>query len=683
MPEEARPGTVSESLRDRRLRFFVGRTSEVELFEAAAVSERPFFNVLWVFGPGGVGKSALLAALRHRAEQVGLDSRLVDGRNRFSTPEELLAAIGVIGSDVDRPPVLFIDAFERLIHLEHWLREDFIPNRSERSLTVVASRSPPSNRWREDAAWRDLLRVVALRNLGAADSAEFLRRAGVPGSAHGRIHSVSRGHPLTLRLLADLVADDPEADVGLRPDIVAALVERFVEEIDDHDRRRALEVCAIARSTTESLLRDVIGNDDAARFQFEWLQSLAFIELVDDGLVPHDLAREVLDLELRWRDPETHAAVFRSVREHIHGRLRRLSGRSLQRAIFDEKFVFRNLPSVLSPVDWEHWGESHPVPALAEHRVRILEMVASTEGSESALIAEQWWQLQPDAFWIVAGEEGTIRGFLALVELSSGDDLDFDPGAVSAWNHAQVTAPPRESEVVTMTRFVVDGERYQAPSPTLNATPILTMQRYLTTPNLAWDYLTLHEPDQLDPYFAVADLHRLPERDFEVGGRRYGIYAHDFRRVPVDEWLEIVTERALAQDVTARPAADREAVVLSHADFIDAVRDALRNLHRPDVLERNPLSRSRLVLDRVDRSENTGEVLAAVVSDAASVLSYDPRDEKRWRAIDRTYLRPAPSQERAAELLGLPFSSFRRHLTQGVERITSQLWEWEVYGSGA
>ena len=55
-----------------------------------------------------------------------------------------------------------------------------------------------------------------------------------------------------------------------------------------------------------------------------------------------------------------------------------------------------------------------------------------------------------------------------------------------------------------------------------------------------------------------------------VGGRRYGLFAHDFRQVPVDALLELVTERALAQDVTPSPPtvtpppiSPRNAVVIS------------------------------------------------------------------------------------------------------------------------
>ncbi len=54
---------------------------------------------------------------------------------------------------------------------------------------------------------------------------------------------------------------------------------------------------------------------------------------------------------------------------------------------------------------------------------------------------------------------------------------------------------------------------------------------------------------------------------------------------------------------------------------------------------------------------------------------------ERLRAVDRTYLRPAPTQEAAAELLGVPFSTYRRHLSQGVGRVVAWLWDRELYGA--
>jgi hypothetical protein len=70
-----------------------------------------------------------------------------------------------------------------------------------------------------------------------------------------------------------------------------------------------------------------------------------------------------------------------------------------------------------------------------------------------------------------------------------------------------------------------------------------------------------------------------------------------------------------------------------------------------------------------------------VLRNAVATLRQHPRDDSLLRAVERTYLRPAATQEAAAAALGLPFSTYRRHLRQGVARIASWCWEREVYGA--
>ncbi|HEY5574249.1 MAG TPA: hypothetical protein VIK64_14605, partial [Anaerolineales bacterium] len=55
-----------------------------------------------------------------------------------------------------------------------------------------------------------------------------------------------------------------------------------------------------------------------------------------------------------------------------------------------------------------------------------------------------------------------------------------------------------------------------------------------------------------------------------------------------------------------------------------------------------------------------------------------PRSEKYYRALERTYFHPAPTQEAAAELLDLPFSTYRRHLKAGIEHVIDALWQQEI-----
>jgi hypothetical protein len=685
-------GSLGELLASRRRRYFVGRDAELELVRAALDAARPPFSVLWLAGPGGIGKSALLGVVAAEVVEGGGSVVVpLDGRDLPGSPRAVLDALQARlgpprGDEAVAAPdgrlVLLVDAYERLGGLDDWMRTWLLPRLPANTLTLIACRELPNTAWRADPAWRDLLRVVSLRNLGPAESRAYLHACGVDASVHERLVQMSHGHPLALSLLVDVIARGGESAADpLAPDLVSTLIRRFVDVVPLGLRRSALEASALARVTTESLLRDTVTPDEAGEL-FAWLRDLSFVESGPDGVFPHELARDVLQADLRWRDPDGFKELFRRVRRHTYATVKATRAREQQHAIFDLKFMFRNLPSVLSPVDWDAWGHHYPEPAAPGDRASVLELVAAAEGQASAAIAERWLELQPGGFFVVRGERDEVRGVLALLDLTAATEQDrrADPGAQAAWDYANQCAAPRPGEMITQTRFVLDREAYQGPSPTLNAAPIVTLQRYLATPRLAWDFLTLREPEPWDDYFALADLPRARGADFFVGGRRYGLYGHDFRRVPVDALLELWTERALAQDVSLPPVAPEHLLVLSHADFVDSVRQALRDLHRTELLARNPLLRTRLAHDFAGRDETDAETLRGLLHAAADRLRRHPRDDRLLRAVDRTYLHPAPTQEAAAELLGLPFSTYRRHLSEGVGRIVAWLWDRELYG---
>ena len=52
--------------------------------------------------------------------------------------------------------------------------------------------------------------------------------------------------------------------------------------------------------------------------------------------------------------------------------------------------------------------------------------------------------------------------------------------------------------------------------------------------------------------------------------------------------------------------------------------------------------------------------------------------EPLHRVLDRTFVHAAPNQEGAAEVLDLPFSTYRRHLAKAIERLTDLLWAVEI-----
>ena len=102
---------------------------------------------------------------------------------------------------------------------------------------------------------------------------------------------------------------------------------------------------------------------------------------------------------------------------------------------------------------------------------------------------------------------------------------------------------------------------------------------------------------------------------------------------------------------------------------------------RPDALQRNPLLRSGLVVKRVGVNARDLEritILQSLLQEAAETMQASPREIKHYRALYHTYLQPAPTQEQAAKMLDIPFSTFRRHLKAGVGRVSELLWQQEI-----
>jgi hypothetical protein len=680
--------TVADRLRGARRRWFVGRTAELELFRDALGAADPPFSVLWVHGPGGIGKTTLLCAFADEAADLGCTPVMLDLRATEPSPPAFLTELaracgvpaGASGSDafagLERP-VLLLDTFEAAPGLSDWLREVFVPALPAGALTVIAGRLRPGEEWRRDPGWRELLRVVSLRNLGPDDARALLWRAGVADELHERMLEFTHGHPLALSLLLDMRAlhDDPSLDLGTAPDVVSRLVASFLAGVPSPRHRLALELAAHARFTTAGLLRAALGDENEL---FSWLRELSFIESAPYGLFPHDLARDVIDADLRWRDPAAYAHVHGHVRRDVVERLTSTEGLEHQRALADLMFLHRSNPAAPRFWDWESLGQVYADKPRATDRAPILAMVERHEGAESASIAEHWLDRQPWAFAPFRGRGSEPVGFLAQLSLhdAGGQDRERDPATRAAWAHALRHAPPRAPDEVLVGRFFMDRDAYQAPSRSFNVVTIWTTKEWLKRPRLSWYYLTFADPDAVAPLMAYIDFQRVPEADFEVGGRRYGVFARDWRRVGGAEWLERMGARELGGDVAGSAHEAVPELALSQAEFAGAVRRALRDCCRPGGLAANPLARTRLVGDH----DSPGEALRHLIEQAVDVLRRDPRDAKLARALERTYLRPAPTQEAAAELLGLPFSTYRGHLARGIERVTDWLWQRELYG---
>src|SRR5580692_2874084 len=97
---------LGERLQGLRRRSFVGRDREVALFRSALADS----GLLRVYGPGGVGKSALLDMFADVAADAGRSAVRVDARHLRLGPDVLPA--------LAEGEVLLIDTYELLEPLD-------------------------------------------------------------------------------------------------------------------------------------------------------------------------------------------------------------------------------------------------------------------------------------------------------------------------------------------------------------------------------------------------------------------------------------------------------------------------------------------------------------------------------------------------------------------------------------
>jgi hypothetical protein len=171
--------------------------------------------------------------------------------------------------------------------------------------------------------------------------------------------------------------------------------------------------------------------------------------------------------------------------------------------------------------------------------------------------------------------------------------------------------------------------------------------------------------------------------DFTVEGHAFGALGLDLRATtPLDKLRELIRHMGDAPPAEGEPPPEPEAeVLLSVGQFAAAVRTALRHYKDPSVLGKSPLLRSRMVRERAGAAASISErvaALQAVIADTARKLGDSPRSAPSYRAVVATYFETVPVQKQVADQLGVPFGTYRRHLTAGVTKLTELLWQVET-----
>jgi hypothetical protein len=474
-----------------------------------------------------------------------------------------------------------------------------------------------------------------------------------------------------MALLADLAASGQVPDtLADAPDLISALLESFLRDVPSDAHLTGLATCAIAWLTTEDLLAQLVGGDAATVWR--WLAGLPFITAGPRGLSAHDLTRDVLDAEFERRAPQRYRSYQRIIYAHTVAGLRAATGLGRQLHAQQLFFLLRNNPLARSVSTLRARGSATVTPAHRDEHDLVCDIIERFEGPASAHLARAWLSEQPDPLRMVRTGNG-ITGFAYRVSCPSGSTLENrDPVVRAVLDHIAREEPLRPGEHVDIGRFCVGTRHHQRDPYTLLAANVTQLIELVTRP-LAWSVFIAVDTEYIAPFVDYMAFSSLVEVDF--GGLRHTAYGIDWRRFPVDAWLDLIRERALSGETGPPPAALLRPPPLDRTRFAAAVKTALHTMHRPDQLATNPLLGSALAATATGPD---ADQLRTTIETAVAHLGSQPKGDQLRAVLRRTYLRAAPTQEAAAEVLDLPLSTYRRYLAKALEQLTDLLWTVEI-----
>jgi hypothetical protein len=688
---------IADILSKARKQHFTGREREIAEFRQLLNEPELSYHILFLYGPAGQGKTTLVREFTElcRLNQnpyLHLDAREIipstAGFYQALCDALNVNAIQQVMETFERSEktfVLFIDTYKKLSALDNWLREEFLPQLPENVLTVFSARNHPSPQWLSDPGWHDLIKTVQLRNFSPSESRLYLERRKVPPDQFEKILDFTHGHPLALSMVADLFLQKPKTDFSIEesPDIVQRLLDHFLLKVPSPAHKTALEICAITYVTTESLLASVMGTQNAHEL-FEWLKNLSFIESNKFGLYPHDLARESLAADLKWRNPDWFTHLYRKTGDYYISKLENASGEEQRKLLFALTYLQRRNPAVRPFYHWEENNEFWVDLMKPEDVKPLTKMVESFYGKE-AVKQFQFWLSHPAAqVWVWRSPANQQSAFVMRINVNELEDKQKikDEVMERAIAYVNDTFHLRKGEVATVFRFWMASETQQHISKLQSSVFLFITQYYLTTKGLAAHLLAVENPGFWKTLLNYYGMEHVPLLDFATGSKEAGFYMHDVRKTPPKLWLNNLSLRESASAPVVQSALQNsEMIVLSEAEFFDSTYNALKDYHSEKKLEGNPLIHSRFVLLAQDVNGPTIDriqVLKNQIDSALKRIEESPRDDRFHRLLYRTFINPVGSQEQAAEFLTLPFSTYRRHLKKAVGLVTDILWRQET-----
>lgn len=460
------PTTIGDRAESEMGARIYGRESEWALLDEIAATDGP--SIVYLYGPHGIGKTALLAAVSASLAARGVSIGKIRGIAVEPQPAAFITAVGTAlqanarSSDElcrvlarrDGPIVLIIDDVDELRLIATWIRREFARTLPVNVRLILAGRSAPPAAWL--AEFGVLFRPIELRALKRDTVIEKCLADGLNAKTADQLWKASAGHPLLLSLLRQSARD--QAPNGIRP--TAQLVSDILSDFSDLGLIRVTEGAAVVRRATRPLLAAML--DVKSMRSFETFCGLPFVRLDREGYFIAEIIRRPLAEQLESVEPNKYASLRATAANWIYGRLQSAGPSTRWRFMADLLYLV-DQPQVRDAFFPPETEVPSVEPAEMHDFAAIRKIVGHAAGAQEQMMIDAWIRHLPHRFNVVRGADGSV---LAFYVFARGDDpieeLAVTDPLLSYWRD-HVSRTGRGGEVIFLRQLLSSSNRDDAP----------------------------------------------------------------------------------------------------------------------------------------------------------------------------------------------------------------------------
>ncbi|MBV9908329.1 MAG: ATP-binding protein [Hyphomicrobiales bacterium] len=295
--------TIADLIRQGRRTTLAGRDADLRLLRQVTAPGGPV--VVYVHGPAGIGKTALISALDACLEDEGVRRLHIAAGAVEPTPPAILTAFGrVLGQEARTVAelaavlastkgvaVIIVDDVDTWRLAASWLRVDLLPALPASTRFVLAGAVPPPPAWSTE--YGQYFLDIKLGALPRTESDAAVAAAGLSAETAGRIWQLSGGHPLGLRMAIHAAR---AGSLGTTRD-AGELANAILHAIGDSALRRAVEACAIVRRANRELMSAILKAEEPIPLSLiEAVEALPFATRDAEGIyIAEPVRRAIVD----------------------------------------------------------------------------------------------------------------------------------------------------------------------------------------------------------------------------------------------------------------------------------------------------------------------------------------------------------------------------------------------------